>query len=257
MASVKPSELPQNVPDKVKKSYQKANPGTNILEKGKEVLEKGKEKVKELLQTDTKEGDLPTNVPEKVKESYRKANLDMNKSTLLDKGKQTLERGKETLEKGKEKVKEMFRPELDLPGNIPERVRESHLQYSTQLIQDQPTLLDKGRETLEKGKEKIKEIFQREDDNLPSYVPDKVKESHKQYEASAPETDTLLHRIEGTLESTYEKGKEKVISLFRHEQNLPNFGPNTPQIVRDSYSHYDERLRENQPSILEKRKRFD
>jgi len=255
MASVKPSELPQNVPEKVKKSYEKANTGTNILEKGKEVLEKGKEKVKELLQPDQKKGDLPPNLPEKVKESYRKANLDTSKSTLLDKGKETLEKGKETLEKGKEKVKEMFRPELDLPRNIPERVRDSHLQYSTQLIQDQPTLLEKGKETLERGKEKIKEMFQREDDDvLPSDVPERVKESHKKYDASAPDTESLLQRIEGTLETTYEKGKEKVKSLFRSEHNQPEFGPNTPQIVIDSYSHYDERLREVHPSLLEKGK---
>jgi hypothetical protein len=246
MADIRKKDLPKNLPEKVTQSYEKAKPSTNILEKGKEVLEKGKEKVKEIFTP--KEGDLPSSLPQKVKESYRKANLDMSKATLLDKGKGTLEKGKETLEKGKEKVKEMFKPEMDLPRNIPERVRESHLQYSTQWVQDQPTLIDKGKETFEKGKEKIKEIFRREDENIPSDVPERVKESHREYEASVPDTENFFQVIE----DTFEKGKEKVISLFRGEQNLPEFGPNTPQLVRDSYDSYEERLRDEEPTILDK-----
>jgi hypothetical protein len=110
--------------------------------------------------------------------------------------------------------------------------------------------LIKEERLLKREKKKIKEIFQREDENIPSYVPERVKESHKEYEASVPDTENFFHKIE----DTFEKGKEKVISLFRGEQNLPNFGPNTPQLVRDSYSRYEERLRDEEPTILDKGK---
>jgi exonuclease VII small subunit len=258
MANIKPQDLPTNVPEKVAKSYEKANKttGTAILEKGKEVLEKGKEKVKEVLSS-TKEGDLPASLPEKVKDSYRKANLDMSSSTtsLVDKGKQTLEKGKETLERGKEKVKEMFRPELDIPSNVPEKVRQSHLEYSTRLFDEQPSLLDKGKETLERGKEKIIELFQRDEpSDLPEDVPERVQESYKEYKETVADSDTLLHKIEGTIENTYEKGKEKIISLFSSASNEPEFCSSTPQIVRDSYCQYETRLREEQPSLLAKGK---
>jgi hypothetical protein len=214
MANIKPQDLPTNVPEKVAKSYEKANKttGTAILEKGKEVLEKGKEKVKEVLSS-AKEGDLPASLPEKVKDSYRKANLDMSASatSLVDKGKQTLEKGKETLERGKEKVKEMFRPELDIPVNVPEKVRQSHLEYSTRLYDEQPSLLDKGKETLERGKEKIKELFQRDEpSDLPSDVPERVQESHKEYKETVADSDTLLHKIEGTIEIPMRKEKKRL-----------------------------------------------
>jgi len=251
MANIKPQDLPTNVPEKVAKSYDKANQvtGTTILEKGKEVIEKGKEKVKEAF-TKSKEGDLPSNLPEKVKESYRKADLDMKQASLLDKGKVALEKGKQTLEKGKENVKEMFKPELELPMNVPEKVRQSHLEYSTRLFEEQPTIVDKGLETLEKGKELVKEIFSRDDqDEIPSDIPEIVQESHKEFNDNVVEdSETLLEKIE----NTYELGKEKVLSIFNKESDLPEFSTTTPQLVRDSYTQYEERLRHEEPTIIDK-----
>jgi len=257
MASIKPQDLPSNLPEKVTKSYDKANKaaGSSLLEKGKEILDKGKEKVKEII-SDAKEGDLPPNLPEKVKESYRKANLDVSHSSLLDKGKETIEKGKEALEKGKEKVKDMFRPEIDLPRNVPDKVLKSHLEYSARLYDEQPTIIEKGKEVLEKGKEQIKEFFQKgedEDENdIPSDVPEVVKESHLQYDETNQDSETLFQKIEGTLESTFEKGKEKIISLFSGNSDHPDWDSTTPDIVKESYENYEERLKEEQPSLLDK-----
>jgi len=252
MANIKPQDLPTNVPEKVTKSYEKANKatGSSLLDKGKEALEKGKEKVKEMI-SDAKEGDLPANLPEKVKESYRKANLDMSHSSLLDKGKETIEKGKEALEKGKEKVKQIFRPDVDIPRNVPDKVLKSHLEYSARLYDEQPSLIEKGKEVLEQGKEQIAEFFQKdedEDDDIPADVPEIVKESHMEYDETNQDSETLFQKIEGTLE----KGKEKIISLFSGNSDQPDWDPNTPDIVKESYSNYEERLKDEQPSLLDK-----
>jgi hypothetical protein len=82
-------------------------------------------------------------------------------------------------------------------------VKDSYCQYETRLREEQPSLLSKGKDMI-KGMFTTHQEHKRAHLDLPMYVPERVRQSHLEYEES----------LTAGGQSILERGKEMVKEML-------------------------------------------